>query len=145
MRELLALVVVGVLAVSGCSRDDGPQTSNVAVHVADMAGVAAPGVVVVAQRRISDSQFEQINEAQTDGNGNVSLALPENATVMFGLWKDQPNVPAKYTWQTPIIVPVDDASLAYSYPVVTSRCPVVQPGPTPCPIPPTPPEPTASE
>lgn len=146
MKVLLAGVFVAALALTGCSEqqsEPAPQTSDMTIHVSDTAGIATQDVMVVASRRISDTQFEEINSAKTDSNGNANLTLPENATVMVGLWKEQPDIEAKYTWQVPFIVPVDNTTLSYSYQTFNS-CPVVQPGPNPCPSP-TVPEPSSSQ
>ena len=140
MRELLALLIVGLFALVGCSKNNeqpppAPQTSDVTIHVSDTNGVAAPGITVVATQKISDSQNEQIAEGTTDTNGNTSLTLPENITASIGLWKNQDESEAVYTWQTPFIVPIDDTTLSYSYVIADATCTVVQPGPTPCPTP----------
>lgn len=136
MKRPLLLVVAGVIAIAGCtSEQEGPQTTDVTIHVSDQAGLAVNDLTVVAKKDISDDQVEQINEGRTDGNGNVTLAFPENATVSVGLWKQQPDTETIYTWQTPFIVPVDNLSLSYTYFLTSTTCGVVQPGSSPCPEP----------
>ena len=145
MKELLALAVVGVLAFAGCSQDEpAPASSDVTVRVSDTVGIAAPDVTVIATKRISDSQVEQIAESKTDGNGIATLTLPENATAAIGLWKDQGENEPHYTWQTPFVVPIDNTTLSYSYGIIANNCPVIQPGPTPCPTPSAPPAPSST-
>ena len=129
MKELFALIVVGILAVTGCSRDEPPET-DMTIHVSDTAGVATTGITVVANRHISPSQVEQIAQGTTGDDGNTTLSLPENATVAIGLWKQQDGKETVYTWQTPFVVPSDQNTLSYSY--NTPNCPVVVPD-EPCP------------
>lgn len=121
--RLLGLLLVGVLALAGCSRG-GTPTAELEVVVANQAGMAMSGVAVKAQQINGSDLVDLESTGTTDEAGSTVLTLPVNVVVSVGLSAD----PESGTrWQQQVTVPAGGVTLYYQYPVPEVACAVVDP------------------
>lgn len=146
MKVFLAVGAALVLSLAGCSQGGDPPaeptSSTITVVVANQAGIPLEGVRVRAQQSLAPMEVQDLPQtATTDASGTTTLTLPINIIATIGLANaidPATGVATEERWQNAIIVPSENVTLYYQFPV-TLDCATVDPSqPSSCPAQPAP-------
>lgn len=147
MKVTFALGAALVFALAGCSQGgdqptEPPTSSTLTVVVANQAGIPLEGIHVRAQQTLSPMELVDLPPtATTDASGTASITLPINITATIGLSnviEPADGLPREERFQNTLIVPSENVTLYYQFPV-TLDCATVDPSqPSSCPEQPVP-------